>query len=175
MNPQDCAWCELVCRSIHCPMMPITSATVLAIAALAPLSSAFQLGVQRPALRMPHISMQINQDGKAIDLNDETVFPKNAEGKVLITLASLDERALFDLEGALAERNRERILEGKPKYENIQEMIDAYIEFEGPGTKENLTPQECEDATIRYLSRKALMMEGGAEWNDPRKDCRSSP
>ena len=73
---------------------------------------------------MPHISMQINQDGKAIDLNDETVFPKNAEGKVLITLASLDERALFDLEGALAERNRERILEGKPKYENIQEMKD---------------------------------------------------
>ena len=132
-------------------MMPITSATVLAIAALAPLSSAFQLGVQRPALRMPHISMQINQDGKAIDLNDETVFPKNAEGKVLITLASLDERALFDLEGALAERNRERILEGKPKYENIQEMIDAYIEFEGPsreGEFDSSGVRGCDDSLL---------------------------
>ena len=47
-------------------------------------------------------------------------------------------------------------------------MIKAYIEYEGPGTDANLTEQQCEDAVMRFLQRKALMMEGGAEWNDPR-------
>jgi len=140
---------------------------------LATQCHAFQpMAVRRPALMASKSArsqawMQINQDGKIIDLSDETIYPKGPDGQVLITYASLDERARFDLEGALEERNRERILSGQPKYEDINAMIKAYIEYEGPGTDANLTEQQCEDAVMRFLQRKALMMEGGAEWNDP--------
>ena len=104
--------------------------------------------------------------------DDETLFPRDPEGNILITFASLDETAKFSIETAFADRNRERILEGQPKYESIEGMIDAYVEFEGPDTEKNLSRAQCEDAVMRFLQRKALLSEGGAEWNEcaaPRK------
>ena len=32
---------------------------------------------------------------------------------------------------ALAQRNKERVLAGESKYEDVDAMIDAYVEFEG--------------------------------------------
>ena len=153
----------------------MTRAAIVAAIALSAPCHAFQPAhVRRPALMASHSvrsqlpCMQINQDGKIVDLSDEKIYPKGPDGNVLITYASLDERARFDLEGALEERNRERLLAGQPKYDDINAMIAAYIEYEGPGTDANLTEQQCEDAVLRFLQRKSLMMEGGAEWNDPR-------
>lgn len=140
---------------------------LLAVVAAVP-AAALQLGCGRqltkPAmLSRSQLSMQF---ATPPDRNDETLFPRDAEGNVLITFASLDETAKFSIETALADRNRERILAGQPKYESIDAMIDAYVEFEGPGTEKNLSKAQCEDAVMRFLQRKALMSEGGAEWNE---------
>ena len=65
----------------------------------------------------------------------------------------------------LTDRNKERILSGEPKYENVQAMIDAYIEFEG--NDKGMSAAQCEDAVLRFLQRRALLSEGGADFKDP--------
>ena len=84
---------------------------------------------------------------------------------MLITQASLDKTGKEMIEMALETRNRERILAGEPKYESVDAMIDAYVEFEGE--KEGLSRQQCEDAVLRFLQKRALMEEGAADLSDP--------
>ena len=48
----------------------------------------------------------------------------------------------------LAERNKERILEGNPKYESVDAMIEAYQEFEG--NEKGLSRAQCEDQVLRF-------------------------
>lgn len=66
---------------------------------------------------------------------------------------------------ALIDRNKMRILEGQPKYEDVEAMIDAYVEYEG--REQGLTRAQCEDAVLRFLQRQALLSEGGADFSDP--------
>ena len=49
--------------------------------------------------------------------------------------------------------------------EDVQGMVDAYVEFEG--NEKGLSRAQCEDAVLRFLQRRALMMEGGADLSDP--------
>ena len=52
-----------------------------------------------------------------------------------------------------------------PKYEDVDAMIDAYIEYEGEA--KGMSRAQCEDAVLRFLQRNALLMEGGADLKDP--------
>ena len=91
----------------------------------------------------PQIAMQFGF-GNTPDLSDPEVFPKDADGKSLITYASLDKTGAEMIEAALADRNRERILTGLPKYESVQDMVDSYVEFEG--REQGLSRAQCEGA-----------------------------
>ena len=126
-------------------------------------SAALQFSAPRP-LHAARASIRL-QFAQPPDLSDETLFPRGPDGKVLITWASLDKTGKEMIEMALETRNRERILSGEPKYENIDAMIDAYVEFEGE--KEGLSRQQCEDLVLRFLQKRALMEEGAADITDP--------
>ena len=137
----------------------------LLIAAIVAPAAAFQ--AVSPALRPQSrthraIAMQFPTPP---NLDDETIYPKDADGKVLITFASVDKTGKEMIGMALDQRNRERILAGQPKYESIDAMIDAYMEFEG--AKEGMSRAQCEDAVIRFLQRQAIMNEGGGDLKDP--------
>lgn len=95
----------------------------------------------------------------------EGASSEEADGKRLITLASLDDGANQMIDDALALRNRERILSGLPKYETVEEMVQAYAEYEGK--EQGLTQAQCEDAVLRFLQRRALMSEGADGLQDP--------
>jgi hypothetical protein len=99
------------------------------------------------------------------DRTDEEIFPKDKDGKTLITWASLDQTGKDMINMALAQRNKERVLAGESKYEDVDAMIDAYVEFEGE--QKSMSRQECEDAVLRFLQRRALLSEGGADLSDP--------
>ena len=66
---------------------------------------------------------------------------------------------------ALDQRNKERILEGKEQYEDIEAMIEEYMNFEGKD--KDMSYAECEDAVLRYLQRRAIMSEGTDGLTDP--------
>ena len=61
---------------------------------------------------------------------------------------------------ALQRLDKNRVLQGKPKYENIDGMIDAYVE-ESANAGLNWTREEAESEVTRYLMRQALADEGG--------------
>ena len=83
----------------------------------------------------------------------------------LVTYASLDEDYKTLIDGALMNRNKVRIMEGKPKYNDVAAMVDAYYEFEG--AEKGMSKEACENEVIRYLQRAALMDEGGFDIKDP--------
>ena len=121
-------------------------------------------GGRRVALpaRKCALSMQFAQPP---DRTDETIFPKDKDGKTLITWASLDKTGQDMINMALSQRNKERVMAGESKYEDVDAMIEAYVEFEG--AQKNMSRQECEDAVLRFLQRRALLSEGGADMSDP--------
>ena len=120
-----------------------------------------------PAIRpsLPTRSTIRMQFAQPPDLSDETVYPRDPDGNILISWASLDNTAQQMIEMALADRNKERILAGEPKYESVQAMVDAYVAFEGE--EKGMSRAQCEDAVLRFLQRKALLSEGGADMSDP--------
>lgn len=61
---------------------------------------------------------------------------------------------------ALARRDRARLLEGKPKYNSVQGMVDAYVEL---GKPKGWTREDAESEVVRYLQRQALRSEGGLD------------
>ena len=112
---------------------------------------------------------------------------------MLVTIESLSSDYRLQMEAALEERNKERILIGQPRYEDIEDMVTKYQEFEGD--KLGMSRAEAEDAVQRpylasgtwpaagsggaracllgpqvlsYLQKKALMDEG-AYSGDPQE------
>ena len=110
-----------------------------------------------------------------------------------MTIESLSSDYRLQMEAALEERNKERILTGQPRYEDIEDMVTKYQEFEGE--KLGMSRAEAEDAVQRpylasgtwpaagsggaracllgpqvlsYLQKKALMDEG-AYSGDPQE------
>jgi|EP00908_Phaeocystis_cordata_P002856 hypothetical protein len=65
---------------------------------------------------------------------------------------------------ALEQRNKMRILSGMPRYESVQDMVEAYMDFEGK--EKGMSMEECEDEVVRYLQRQALLDDGGFD-GDP--------
>jgi hypothetical protein len=79
----------------------------------------------------------------------------------LITLATLSPEYRAMVDGALATRNKERILSGLEKYESIEAMVESYKDYEG--RDQGLSDAQCEDAVLRFLQRRALLEEGGTD------------
>lgn len=53
------------------------------------------------------------------------------EDAKLVTWRSLDDNTKELINFSLAQRNRERVLAGEPKYADVTAMVNAYAEFEG--------------------------------------------
>jgi len=139
---------------------------VLSLASTRAVTIAAPVGLARPLAvcrQRRAESARLSEAPPALD--DTEVFPVGPDGQTLVTYASLDKTGREVIEIALAQRNRERLLEGQPKYESVQAMVDAYVEFEGD--KLGLSRAQCEDEVLRFLQRKGLLMEGGADFKDP--------
>jgi hypothetical protein len=82
----------------------------------------------------------------------------------LVTLAetTTDFRAL--MEAALVRLDKRRRLEGQPKYETIDGMVDSYVE-EAAKAGLGWTRAEAESEVVRFLKRKALANEGSPGQN----------
>ena len=90
----------------------------------------------------------------ALDQNHDT-------DKVLVTIDTISDEYRTTVEAALATRNTERQLEGKPPYESLEAMVEAYQQYEGDDL--GLSREACEDEVLNYLSRKALADEGALD------------
>lgn len=65
--------------------------------------------------------------------------------------------------------DRNRVLNGKPKYETIEGMIDSYV-VEAGNAGLGWTRDEAESEVTRYLMRQALADEGGIGGEDGKGD-----
>jgi len=136
---------------------------VLALHALAAPCAAGAL--LRPLMRPQPLRVHHGLRMDAAPKTDDEVFPIGPDGDVLITFDSLDKTGREMIDMALTARNKERILSGLPKYEGLDAMIEAYVEFEG--RDKGMSRAECEDAVLRFLQRQALLSEGAADFKDP--------
>ena len=78
----------------------------------------------------------------------------------IIRLADLEPEFQDLCRAMLVKRDRARLLEGKPKYETVEGMIEAYVEL---GKPKGWTREEAESEVLRYLQRQALRSEGGLD------------
>ena len=78
----------------------------------------------------------------------------------LVTFAETNEDFKELMLAALVRLDRNRVLQGKPKYETVDGMIDAYVE-EAAGAGLGWTRADAESEVVRYLKRQALADEGG--------------
>ena len=77
----------------------------------------------------------------------------------LITFVELGEMGPL-CQVALTRLDKNRVLQGKPKYETIDGMIDAYVE-EADKAGLGWTRADAESEVCRYLRKQALADEGG--------------
>ena len=61
-----------------------------------------------------------------------------------------------------AARDRARVMEGKPKYETVERMVDEYERL-ATGAGKDWSRAEAESEVVRYLCRRSLAVEGGLE------------
>ena len=66
---------------------------------------------------------------------------------------------------ALARLDKSRVMNGKPKYETVEGMIDAYVE-EAAKAGLGWTREDAESEVVRFLKRQALADEGGEKSPD---------
>ena len=85
---------------------------------------------------------------------------KQLSNEKLIRFSSISDEFIPLVNTALARLDRNRVLQGKPKYETIVGMIDAYVE-ESAKAGLNWTREEAESEVTRYMMRQALADEGG--------------
>ena len=60
----------------------------------------------------------------------------------LISLDSISPSYAAEVEAAFAQRNKERVMSGQPKYKDIPDMVSKYMEFEG--SEKGMTRAEAE-------------------------------
>ena len=82
----------------------------------------------------------------------------------LVKLADVTPDFRILMEQALVRLDRKRRLEGKPKYEDIDGMIDAYVEEAGKAGL-GWTREDAESEVVRFLKRQALNDEGSPGQN----------
>ena len=90
---------------------------------------------------------------------------KQMSSSELITFAGLNDEWQPLVSAALIRLDRNRVMQGKPKYESIDGMTDAYVDEAGKAGL-GWTRADAESEVVRYLMRQALADEGGID-NDP--------
>ena len=95
-----------------------------------------------------------------INNSDAPIVDKQLSNEKLIKLSSISEEFKPLVNVALERLDRNRAMQGKPKYETINGMIDAYVE-ESAKAGLNWTREEAESEVTRYMMRQALADEGG--------------
>ena len=85
---------------------------------------------------------------------------KQMSNPELIRFSSLTDEWQALSVAALKRLDRNRFMQGKPKYETIEGMTDAYVE-EASNAGLGWTRDDAESEVVRYLMRQALADEGG--------------
>jgi len=80
----------------------------------------------------------------------------------VITYEGLPGETRMMVDEALAARDRARVMEGKPKYETVERMVDEYERLATEAGKD-WSRAEAESEVVRYLCRRSLAVEGGLE------------
>ena len=108
------------------------------------------------ALRVAPVRMCATPDKPSASAIDKQM----REEDQLITFNGLNDEWQPLVSAALLRLDRNRVIQGKPKYESIEGMTDAYVE---EASKANLgwTREDAESEVVRYLMRQALIDEGG--------------
>ena len=78
----------------------------------------------------------------------------------LVTYAEVTEDFRLLMDAALKRLDRNRVMQGKPKYETVDAMIDSYVE-EAATAGLGWTRADAESEVVRYLKREAMKDEGG--------------
>ena len=73
-----------------------------------------------------------------------------------ITYDSLDGDFKTMVDGALSERNKVRVMEGKPRYADVPAMIQAYYEYEGQ--EKSMSAEACE-SEVNHLVMDAAYVQ----------------
>ena len=87
---------------------------------------------------------------------------KQLSAEKLLKISDMNDEMQALMIVALERLDRMRVASGKPKYENIDGMINSYVE-ETASRGMSWTRQEAESEVVRYLSRQALADEGGLD------------
>lgn len=112
------------------------------------------LPVRAPARRALHIFAAEESSISGVD--------KQLTSEKLITYAETSPEFKPLLSVALGKLDKFRAISGKPKYETIDGMIDAYVQ-EAADAGLGWTREEAESEVVRYLKRRALADEGGID------------
>ena len=83
----------------------------------------------------------------------------------LVTYADCNEDFRKLMAAALKRIDTNRVLQGKPKYETVDGMIDAYVD-EAASAGLGWTREDAESEVVRYLKRQAMADEGGEKAPD---------
>lgn len=111
------------------------------------------------ALRAPSRDLSLHCH-RAILMCDGASSDKQMSSDVLVTYAEVTDDFKELMVAALGRLDKNRLLQGKPKYETVEGMIDAYVE-EAAKAGLGWTRAEAESEVVRYLKRQALVDEGG--------------
>jgi len=127
------------------------------------------LGLTTPLLRVTPVAhsasatvcrtgcLQLQADDAA---SSDGAVDKQLSDPKLIRFSSISEEFKPLCEAALIRLDRNRVLNGKPKYETIEGMIESYV-VEAGNAGLGWTRDEAESEVTRYLMRQALADEGG--------------
>ena len=96
----------------------------------------------------------------AQDLSPEEVKEKQLSSGKLTTFSAISDEFKPLVLVALERLDRNRVMQGKPKYETLDGMIDSYVE-EADNAGLGWTREMAESEVVRYLQRQALADEGG--------------
>ena len=153
--------CHVSRRGKMARQMLMTVVTALTLLALLPSSSALTAmpgSVQRPLRRGGSFVPLVMQ----AEEQQQSVADKQMSSPELITYAGLNDEWQPLVKAALIRLDRNRVMQGKPKYDSIDGMTSAYID-QASDAGLGWTRQDAESEVVRYLMRQALADEGGID------------
>ena len=138
----------------HRAWTPTTASNLMALCYVALSAYALSWTLPSPIVRAPAARMS--------GFIPEGDNAKQMSSSELITFAGLTDEWQSLTKAALIRLDRNRVLQDKPSYKDINGMIESYVE-EADKAGLGWTKQEAESEVVRYLMRQALADEGGLD------------
>tara|TARA_B110001452_G_scaffold61853_1_gene48592 strand:- start:210 stop:728 length:519 start_codon:yes stop_codon:yes gene_type:complete len=136
-------------------------ALVTAVSSLTPAPRAALTPLRAPLVSRRPLPVASEAEATPSDAASAAAAPVDKElSGSTIRYDGLSEDMQQLVEEALVRRDRTRLIEGKPKYNSVQGMVDAYVEL---GKPKGWTREDAESEVVRYLQRQALRSEGGLD------------